>query len=109
MLRCSAMSPHEEEDEEITELPATWEELEELLRFPGHVGLEAFVWLLATRFNALGKVPKHAGPKTPRVALQTLVDALIGHYGLADDAAERAREGLTAGLLRVDLDFDENA
>lgn len=92
---------------EMTELPPSWEELEELLRYPGLVDLEPFVWELAGKMGAHTKPPAHAGPKTPRVALQRLVDALVEHYGLSDDAEGAAREALTAGLLKVDLDFDE--
>jgi hypothetical protein len=96
-----------DEDEEIQELPPTWEELEELLRYPGHVDLEAFVWTYAERMGAMAKPPPHAGPKTPKVRLPKLVDQLLKHYNVGDDTADEAREALTAGLLRVDLDFDE--
>jgi hypothetical protein len=89
--------------ESALELPLSLEELIEMLRFPGDVALEDFVWSLAERFEALTPPPKLAGLKPVEVDLQRLIDGVLAHYGEEPD--EYALAELRAGLEMADLPF----
>lgn len=94
-------APHDEPAR--LELPASFEELLELVRYPGDSDLEGFVWELAERFEALTPPPKRAGLRPVFVDLDRLIDALVGHFGVEPTA--QSLEELRVGLEMADLPF----
>lgn len=94
-------SPHDEPAR--LELPGSFDELLELVRYPGDSDLEGFVWELAERFDCLTPHPKQAGLRPVFVDLERLVDALVGHFAVEPTA--QSLEELRVGLEMADLPF----
>lgn len=96
-------SPHDEPAR--IELPTTFEELLELVRFPGDADLEGFVWELGERFGALTPSPKQARFRVVVLDLDKLIEALVRHFNVEPGA--QSLEELRVGLEMADLPFKD--
>jgi hypothetical protein len=94
-------SPHDEPAR--LELPATFGELLELVRYPGDSDLETFVWELGERFDALTPPPRQAGLRPVVLDLDKLLVGLVGHFKVEPEP--EAMEELRVGLEMADLPF----
>jgi hypothetical protein len=85
------------------ELLDSFDELLELLRFPGEIDLESFVWEQGTRFHSITlRIPK-SRTRPAEIDLDKLVAALIAHFNVEPEP-ERI-SSLRAGLEMADLPF----